>query len=71
MTTTASATSYLLSQLGYLAPALVVYLVAFVLAFVYMKRAPGPSTLALVGSSVLILATIAGAAAQAYLIEVA
>lgn len=58
---------YWLSQLGYSAPFLVVYLVAFVLALVYRKRAPRASTLTLAGVAILVFSTLAGFAMQAYL----
>jgi hypothetical protein len=62
-------TSYVLSQLGYQAPALLVYLVAFALALVFMGRALVPSILCLVGVGVLVLTTIAMTVVQAYLLQ--
>jgi hypothetical protein len=44
-----AAMSYLLSQLGYQAPMLLVYLVAFVLALVFMRRASFSCILTLIG----------------------
>ena len=62
-------TSYLLSQLGFQAPALFVYLVAFILALVYMRRASMPCILTLVGVGILVITTLGMAVTQAYLIE--
>ena len=62
-------TSYLLSQLGFRAPALFVYLVAFILALVYMRRASIPCILTLVGVGILVITTLGMAVMQAYLIE--
>jgi len=62
-------TSYLLSQLGFQAPALFVYLVAFILALVYMRRASIPCILTLVGVGILVITSLGMAVMQAYLIE--
>ena len=62
-------TSYLLSQLGYQAPALLVYLVAFILALVYMRRASIPCTLTLVGVGILVITTLGMVVLQASLID--
>jgi hypothetical protein len=62
-------TSYLLSQLGFQAPALFVYLVAFILALVYMRRASIPCILTLVGVGILVITSLGMAVIQAYLIE--
>ena len=62
-------TSYLLSQLGYQAPALLVYLVAFILALVYMRRASIPCILTLVGVGILVITTLGMAVMQASLID--
>ena len=62
-------TVYLLTQLGYSAPSLIVYGVAFVLALVYRRRAPRASTLTLSGVGVLVCGTIAGIASSAYLVH--
>ena len=62
-------TSYLLSQLGYQAPALLVYLVAFILALVYMRRASIPCTLTLVGVGILVITTLGMAVMQASLVD--
>jgi hypothetical protein len=61
--------SFLMSQLGYQAPALLVYLVAFVLALVFMGRAPTPSVLTMIGVGVLVIATVGVAVAQAWLLD--
>jgi hypothetical protein len=62
-------TSYLLSQLGYQAPALLVYLVAFILALVYMRRASIPCILTLVGVGILVITTLGMAVMQASLVD--
>ena len=62
-------TSYLLSQLGFQAPALFVYLVAFILALVYMRRASIPCILTLVGVGILVITTLGMAVMQASLID--
>ena len=62
-------TSYLLSQLGYQAPSLLVYLVAFILALVYMRRASIPCILTLVGIGILVITTLGMAVMQASLID--
>lgn len=61
--------SYLAVQLGYQLPALLTYLVGGALAVAFMGRARVPSLLALAGSGVLLVSTIAAAAFQAYLIH--
>ena len=60
---------FLISQIVYLAPTLLVYLAAFVLALVFMGRAPLPSALTLLGLAVLLLTTITMAVIPAYLIQ--
>lgn len=62
-------TSYLLSQLGYQAPSLLVYLVAFILALVYMSRASTPCILTLVGVGILVITTLGQAVVQASLMD--
>ncbi len=61
-------TSFLFSQLGYNVPWLLVYLVAVVLAFVYMSRATTPSVLTLVGVGILVASMGGRSAAQAFVI---
>ncbi len=61
-------TSFLISQLGYRAPSLIVYLVAVVLACVFMSRATVPSILTLVGAGIMGATAIGSAVLQAYLI---
>ena len=61
-------TSFLITQLGYQAPALLVYLGAAVLAFVYMSRATTPSVLTLIGAGTLVATAIGTAVLQAFLI---
>jgi hypothetical protein len=62
-------TSFLLSQLGYQAPALLVYLIAFILAVVHMSRASAPSVLTLIGAVVLVVTTIGVVIVQAWLFD--
>jgi hypothetical protein len=62
-------TSYLLSQLGYQAPSLLVYLVAFILALVYMRRASIPCILTLVDVGILVITMLGMAVMQASLID--
>ena len=61
--------AYLISQIGYQAPMLLVYFVAFVLALVFMGRASLPSILTLLGVAVLVLTTFSLVAIQAYLMQ--
>ena len=61
-------TSFLISQLGYRAPSLIVYLGAAVLACVFMSRATLPSVLALIGAGILGTTAIGTAVLQAFLI---
>ena len=62
-------TSYLLSQLGYQAPSLLVYLVAFILALVYMRRASIPCILTLVDVGILVITMLGMAVMQASLVD--
>src|SRR5262245_40106868 len=62
-------TSFLLTQLGYLVPTLLVLLIAFVLALVYMDCARTPSILTLSGVGVLVVAAIGVAVIQAWLVD--
>jgi len=62
-------TSFLLTQLGYLVPTLLVFLIAFVLALVYMGRARTPTILTLSGVGVLAVAAIGVAVIQAWLVD--
>ena len=61
--------SFLMTQLIYLAPALLVYCIALILAVMYMNRATLPSVLTLLGIGILVFTTIVGLAIQASLIE--
>src|SRR3954464_580001 len=62
-------TAFLWSQLVYLAPVLVVYLVAVVLALAYLGRARGPALLTLAGVGVSLVTTLGVAMARGVLIE--
>ncbi len=55
--------------LGYQVPELLVYMVAFVLSLVFMRRALLPSILTLLGIAVLVITTFAAMVLQAYLIQ--
>ena len=61
--------SYLLSQLGYQAPMLLVYLVAFFLALVFMRRASTSCILTLIGVGILVSSMIVIAGVQASLVD--
>jgi hypothetical protein len=63
-----SGMSFFFTQVGYQAPALIVYLVAFVLALTHLEQARSAAILALLGAIVSVLAMIGVAGAQAYLI---
>lgn len=62
-----SGASFMLSQIGYQLPALVVYLVAGAAALMFLGRARVPSLLTLAGVGVLLLAAIGVTGLQAYL----
>jgi hypothetical protein len=62
-------TSYLFTQLSYQAPALLVYLVATILAIVYMGRATMPCLLTLLSVGILVVATLGVVVAQASLLD--
>jgi hypothetical protein len=61
--------NYLFSQLGYHAPALLVYLIAFILALVFVGRAKMPCLLTFVGVGVLVATTLGVAVYQASLLD--
>ena len=63
------AMTYWMSQLVHSFPGLVVYLIAFVLALTYIRRAYLPSVLTMAGVAVLVLTTIAMSGVQAYLMQ--
>jgi hypothetical protein len=60
---------YLVTQLGYTLPSILVYLVGFVLAIINIRRAPVPAVLTLVSVGLMFLATLATVALQAYVIH--
>jgi hypothetical protein len=62
-------TEYLLSRLAYLAPVLVVYLVALALAFVFLRRARGAAVLTMLGAIVLTVSAVGVVVVQASLFE--
>lgn len=59
--------NFLLQQLGYQVPTLVVCLVAFVLALVFVRRAMWPALLTMAGVAVLVFAALGLAVIQAFL----
>lgn len=61
--------NFLLQQLGYQVPTLLVCLAAFVLTLVFVRRAPVPSLLALAGVAVLAFTALGLAVVQAFLID--
>lgn len=62
-----SAAPYLLQQLGYATPQLLVYLVGLVLAIVFLRKYPASAMLTLCGSMVLLLTTLGLTFTQFYL----
>lgn len=62
-----SATSFLLLQLAYSVPALLVYLAGLVLAIIFLRKYPASAMLILCGSVVLLITTIGLTFAQFYL----
>lgn len=63
-----TAAAIMLQQLLFQAPMLLVYLVGFVLAMVYLKKARVPAILTMLATGALLLVAVATAAAQSYLI---
>jgi hypothetical protein len=61
--------SFLMSQIGYQIPALLVYLVAFILALAFMSRATIPCVLTLAGVAVLVVGTLGLTLVQASLFD--
>ena len=62
-------TSFLVQQLAYAGPVLVVYLVGIVLAVIFIKKYSGPAILTLLATVILLVNTLATASAQAYLMR--
>lgn len=61
--------SFLIQQLAYAGPVIVVYLVGLVLAVIFIKKYPGPAILTLL-ATIILLGNIFGIAfAQAYFIR--
>lgn len=61
--------SYVLQQMGYGAPLLIVYVVGIILAAVFVRKYPLPAMLTLAGTVILCVNLIAIAAAQGYFIR--
>ncbi len=61
--------SFLVSQLGFQVPQMIVYLVGFALALSYMNRAPRPSILTLLGTGLLMSNLVGSAMARAVLLS--
>jgi hypothetical protein len=64
-----SAVQNMLRQLGYQSPTLIVLVVAAIVAFMYLGRAPLPSLLTLAGVAVLVLTTFGFAGLQTLLMQ--
>jgi hypothetical protein len=61
--------TFVLSQLGYQAPVLLVCLAGIIMAAVYLPRARTPALLTLAGSSLWLVASLASTALNAYLLR--
>ena len=61
--------SFLIQQLAYASPVIVVYLVGIVLAVIFIKKYPGPAILTLLGAVILLVNALGTAGAQAYLMR--
>ena len=61
--------SYVLQQLGYGSPLLIVYLVGILLSAVFVRKYPFPAMLTLAGAAILFVNLIAIALVQGYLIN--
>jgi hypothetical protein len=62
-----SATSFLLQQLTYSVPALLVYVAGLVLAIIFLRKYPASAMLTLCGSVALLVTTIGLSLAQFYI----
>lgn len=62
-----SITSFLIQQLAYSAPVLIVYLAGIVLGLIFIKKYPTPALLTLVAGVILLVTTVGVSLAQAYL----
>jgi hypothetical protein len=62
-----SITSFLIQQLAYSAPVLIVYLAGIVLGVIFIKKYPTPAMLTLVASVILLVTTVGVFLAQAYI----
>lgn len=60
--------SYVLQQLGYGIPLLVVYLIGILLSAIFVRKYPFPAMLTLAGAAILFVNLIAIALVQGYLI---
>lgn len=61
--------SYVLQQLGYSTPLLIVYLIGILLSAVFVRKYPFPAMLTLAGSAILFVNQIAITLLQGYLIN--
>lgn len=61
--------SYVLQQLAFQAPVLLVYFVGFTLALVYLQRHSTASILTLLGTGILMVTTVVSIGVQAYLLQ--
>lgn len=60
---------FVIQQLPYLAPSLIVYLVGIVLSLIYLKRSVTPAVLVLIASLLLFVVTLIIPVVQGYLIQ--
>lgn len=61
--------TYVLQQLGYGSPLLIVYLIGIILAAVFVRKYPFPAMLTLAGTAILFINVIAIALVQGYFIR--
>lgn len=61
--------SFLLQQMPYVLPQLLVYLIGGIVSLVYLRRYPAPATIVLIASVLLATASVSVPVAQALLIE--
>lgn len=61
--------SYVLQQLGYSSPLLIVYLIGILLAAIFVRKYPLPAMLTLAGAAILFVNQIAITLIQGYLIK--
>ncbi len=62
-----SSSSFLIQQLAYAGPVIAVYLAGMVLAVIFIRKYPGPATLTLAATIILLVTTVGLIFAQGYL----